>query len=126
MVSRIKRVASRSAVPAAHESEQARNSVDQNLLLAQVRAGLTEIEATLAALGQREQDLLAEASGLYEQLKSAAGALADVRRDKEIAADNADKFAAAIHSLERQLSGAQTLEQTDPSRHEALIAVPKA
>jgi hypothetical protein len=121
MSSLLKRIISRSTDQTMSEAGAAQQRPDSSSLLPQVRAGLDTIEETLAELGKREHDLLEEASILYEQLKVTATELANVRRQKEIAFENADKFQAAIQTLERQRSGAHTPDHIEQPHPEAFL-----
>lgn len=129
MSSLIRRIASRSPGQAEHEPGPAHERIDSNVLLPQVRAGLNLIEETLATLDRREQDLLTEASGLYEQLKATATELADVRQQKALASDSENRFQIAIQTLEQQHNGVQCLDHNDLSndlsRPEAFVVQAK-
>jgi hypothetical protein len=125
MPSLIKRIASRFAGQAMDTPRPAHDDIDPDVLLPQVRAALTAIEATLADLDRREQDLLVEASVLYEQLMATAAILADIRHEKAIAADNAATFQAAIQTLQPQHPSAYNVDLGTSDRHEALVVQPK-
>ena len=96
-----KRITSRFARQAMDAPRPAHDGIDPEVLLPQVRAALTAIDATLADLDRREQDLLVEASVLYEQLMATAAQLADIRHEKEIAADNAAEGGANVEDTTR-------------------------
>jgi hypothetical protein len=125
MPSLIKRIASRSAGQAMDAPRPAHDGIDPEVLLPQVRAALSAIDATLADLERREQDLLVEASVLYEQLMATAAKLADIRHEKVIAADNSATFQAAMQTLERQHHETYSVDLGTSERHEALVVQPK-
>lgn len=124
MASRFKRIVTRTNTPDSGAPEHAREHVDSELLLRRVRSGLSALEETQDELNRREQELLASASALYEQLRITANELAVVRRQQASASERIDKLRAADHVLDGRQTAAQSADRSEPPRSEALAVQP--
>lgn len=120
MLSRIKRIASRGS-----GATRDRDRPDREILLSQVRIGLNSLQAVQAELRLREDELLIDASSLYEQLKITAGDLADVRQQLEDASENALKLQSAAQQLEKRQSGQHEIDLGEHGRPEVLVVQPQ-
>jgi hypothetical protein len=124
MVSRIKRIVTRSEVPATDSPESGRGRIDPETLLPQVRAGISALEVAQSDLNRREQELLADASVLYEQLTLIARALVDVRQQQAVATGQLDAFRDALNVLEGRRSETHATDYSEPARADALVVQP--
>ena len=104
MVSRIKRIVTRADDPPPDASQLDRERIDPHTLLAQVRSGLSVTEAIQDDLNRREQELLSDASILFEQLKAIAHELANLQEQQGLTDEHADKLQAAVSLLEMRCS----------------------
>ncbi len=127
--SRVHRIVLRSAKSTPFVSPRDREAVakaggierpDSATLITEINNGLNALEAIEVDLNQREQELLAESSVLYEQLRVRAQELSNLREQQAIASEKTVRLKAALQELTTLHPRAPGHSLSDPTLPETL------